>query len=178
MDQTANYQLPQWGAADPVRTGDLNGAMAGIDGALAEVRAGAEQADAALSKRVDEVKAAAGNAQTTADTARSEAAAAQTAAESATVKAETRRFVVGSYVGKGAETSFSLGFRPFMMIICGDIPGSNSQTMGQYSGVPVANGLWDGLVQFNDKGFTLKSAPNTYPKLNEQYHLYSYTAFM
>ncbi len=152
MTKTENYQLPQWGAADPVRAGELNGALAGIDAGL----------DAA---------------QQTADTARSEAAAAQATADAATVKAEARPYVVGGYRGTGEDQTITLGFRPALLIICGSLPGASGQTMGHYSGAPVANGMWSGMVLFNDDGFTLKRGGTSYPRLNEQNHSYTYAAF-
>ncbi len=152
MTKTENYQLPQWEAGDPARVGELSGAMAGIDAGL-------------------------NAAQDTADAARSAASAAQAAADAAMEKARERTYATGLYLGAGAEQTITLGFHPALVVICGDPPGANSQTMGHYSAAPVDQAVWHGMIQFHDDGFTLKYGGTSYPRINEKGHVYTYAAF-
>ncbi len=143
MDQTANYQLPQWGAADPVRTGDFNGAMAGIDtalvkagAALTEERTARAQADAALSRRVD-------TAQDTADRALA-----------------ALPYVVGTYTGDGAETRhITVGFRPSFLIIGGmkEVGENYSTTIDRHTVITAGNNI-PNLMKLTGDGFTVQKS--------------------
>ncbi len=152
MTKTENYQLPQWGAEDPVRTGDLNGAMAGIDGALAEAGAALaeeqtarEQADAALQAEVDSVR----------------------------TTAETRKVVVGLYTGNGSSQTITLGFAPravYITDVCHPVKSIACSTL-----YCKEMGLYDFKV--TTTGFMVVGGENLEAKLNESGRRYLYAAF-
>ncbi len=169
MTKTENYQLPQWGAADPVRVDELRGAMAGIDGALVkagaaltEERTARAQADAALSRRVDA-------AQDTADRALA-----------------ALPYVVGTYTGDGTNNRhITVGFRPRFLIVCHTKEGGNGSGASYDLFMAVTGGHvpLHTIMQLTDDGFTvhdLASDGTTYyatPQLNHTDKVYDYIAF-
>lgn len=160
MNYTEKYHLPQWVETDRIMMDDFNAAMASIEGGLTAVKGEAAQDASGLSQRLDTVE--------------------QTA-EEAHEKAYTPPFVIGNYIGLDEAKTFTVGFRPSMVIIWGDQPGADVNTMGRHSGVVVEtpSNVWSGLVGFTDTGFTLVKPreANVYPKLMEYAHYYVYAAF-
>ncbi len=159
MTQTENYQLSQWDARDAVRREDFNSDNAKIDAALAESRAAAEQADAALSLRVDAAQAAADAAQSTADTARTEAAALP--------------HVISYYIGNGTDLKVTLGFAPFAVYITGE---TLNAVPGSYSAM-ACGAMRSGKFDVNNTGFRVMSPGTPGPILNENGRRYNYVAF-
>lgn len=109
MDQTANYNLPQWVGTDPIRMKPFNDAFDGIDLAL---KANADAAQALQSGKAD--------AQTVSNLAKNLGAAGHNC-----------RVAFGSYVGDGnvgqaAPTTLASPFYPVLVLVQRVISGNNS----------------------------------------------------
>ena len=152
MTKTMNYQLPQWGAEDPVRREDFNTAMESIDAGLHA-------------------------AQTAAETAQGTASAAQSAADAVqdAYTPDNKPYVTGNYTGVGSSQVITIGFKPTIVIITGENYYSSAEINGAYMGIFPLNQI-SACISATDTGFYVHDL-STYPKLNEKNHTYAYIAF-
>ena len=110
--------------------------------------------------------------------------AAQQAADSAGAAAgaayceANKPYVVGSYTGKSANLTVTLGFRPSFLIIGGNGLGGSAGAHAKYSIMTAGNILTE-CVEFTDTGFTIKYLGNNNysPSLVESQRPYDYIAF-
>ena len=123
----------------------------------------------ALDEAVKTVTAAVSKAQSTADTARSEGAELP--------------YVVGSYVGTGAELTITLGFRASFLILSGmkESAGSNNTSVfDRYFGMTAGNLPMDHRITLTQTGFTVYPTPTDgyyHPAFSDKGRVYNYIAF-
>ena len=153
MTKTTNYQLPQWGAEDPIYREDFNEAMASVDEGLNEAQEAAEAA------------------QGTAD-------AAMTAAETLPYVIGT---YTGNGVDHGDTLVVNIGFKPRILIIT--VQTETLQDSGVKGVVVAGRNNFTSMIAYHDDGFSVThisitpgTTPN-YPRLNTQGKDYTYIAF-
>ena len=89
---------------------------------------------------------------------------------------ENKPFVVGSYTGNLANTKFTLGFRPSLVMIGRPCSGNDQDnalsTCNVFQGDGIAN-----VLTFDNDGFTVIGNVYTYPHINWRGYQYIYIAF-
>ena len=169
MNYTEKYHLPQWVKDDRIMMDDFNQMCADIEAGLAKT---ARDAAAATAQAAAKAEAA----QSAAEQAANAAAAAQSTADNA-YSPSSKPYAVGSYEGKGADLTITVGFQPNFVLIA----GVRSSDAHQYT-LAAGNGINSDRVQFTSSGFTVKKDGSTNsliypPMINNRGTTYVYIAF-
>ena len=174
MDYTKNYHLPQWVKEDRIMMEDFNQMCADMEAGLLDVRARAEEGDAAVRSAAASASASAASAQSTANTALAKANAAYSPSQ--------KPYVIGTYTGNGDTLTINLGFKPSFVIAAHQKTVSYSGSMNCSVGFAMAGGGIDGSgLTILDNGFAVSIVIINHivsaPHINESNTQYAYIAF-
>ena len=100
----------------------------------------------------------------------------QAAADAAQETADTKPYVAGTYTGTGGSLTFTLGFRPSFIIVCGNTVSTSTSDKSVYAAWSGGD-AYNNILIFNDTGFQVKEISTYKPHLCYSGCVYNYIAF-